>query len=117
VRLRLRFWLRLPNLGWFPPSRSEGETIPLTEMEIAMTPTIEHPTHQMNFAIVTTNGRKYAFSYSTCVAVTNADGRWVVRENDWGPTTGKHLNWLDDGNKTLRLPGGVFEEVLLKLAA
>ena len=82
-----------------------------------MTPTIEHPTHQMNFAIVATNGRKYAFSYSTCDAVTNADGRWVVRENEWGPTTGKHLNWLDDGNKMLRLPGGVFEEVLLKLAA
>ena len=38
----------------------------------------------------------------------------VVRENEWGPTTGKHLNAIDDGNKKLRVPGHVFEA---KLAA
>ena len=35
-----------------------------------------------------------------------------VRENDWGPTTGKHLNWLDGGDKKGRLPSEAFEQKL-----
>jgi hypothetical protein len=39
------------------------------------------------------------YSYTTPVAF-QVDGRArVVRENDWGPTTGKHLNWIDVGDK------------------
>jgi hypothetical protein len=33
----------------------------------------------------------------------------VVRENEWGPTTGKHLNAIDGGNKKGRLSSEVFE--------
>jgi hypothetical protein len=39
------------------------------------------------------------FSYSTPIAFTSQDHNRVVRENDWGPTTGKHLNWIDGGDK------------------
>ena len=36
----------------------------------------------------------------------------TVRENDWGPTTGKHLNWIDNGNKEHRISGEEFEKQL-----
>lgn len=38
------------------------------------------------------------FSYKTPVAF-RAGGRLFVRENSWGPTTGKHLNAIDGGDK------------------
>jgi len=37
------------------------------------------------------------FSYETPVAFRIAGGDLVVRRNDWGPTTGKHLNTIDGG--------------------
>lgn len=51
------------------------------------------------------------FSYKTPVAFSAGCGR-VVRENDWGPTTGKHLNAIDGGDKKARIPGHAFEELL-----
>lgn len=39
--------------------------------------------------------------------------RFVVRENAWGRTTGKHLNIIDGGGKearAARLPSNVFEQ-------
>ena len=53
------------------------------------------------------------FSYQTPVAFS-CDGKLVVRKNDWGPTTGKHLGWLDGGNKKNRLPAKEFQEQLEK---
>ena len=38
----------------------------------------------------------------------------VVRENDWGLTTGKHLNAIDGGEKSKRVSGDVFEKMLAK---
>ena len=77
-----------------------------------MIPTVEHPTDRPNFSIVDTGKRKFAFSYETCVAISKADGGWLVRENIWGPTSGKHLNWLDGGNKHLRVPYVIFQKVI-----
>ena len=37
------------------------------------------------------------FSYKTVVAF-RAEGHLVVRQNVWGPTTGKHLNAIDGGS-------------------
>lgn len=60
------------------------------------------------------------FSYSTIVAFSapglhDEIGRYTaVRENDWGPTTGKHLNWIDNGDKKSRLPSDKFEALLKK---
>lgn len=42
-------------------------------------------------------GNCYWFSYSTLVAFHKPGCPRIVHENDWGPTTGKHLNWIDGG--------------------
>ena len=57
------------------------------------------------------------FSYQTPVAfrVFGPEARFVVRENDWGPTTGKHLKWVDGGNKKDRVSGEEFERLWQEL--
>lgn len=57
------------------------------------------------------DGRAIYFSYRTPVAFQSRE-RLVVRENDWGPTTGKHLNAIDAGNKKARIAGAEFEKLL-----
>lgn len=52
------------------------------------------------------------YSYKTPVAFQIGFGAVVVRENDWGPTTGKHLNAIDGGDKKSRIPGAQFEKML-----
>ena len=64
---------------------------------------------------VSIGGLDVYFSYSTPVAFRAPGQLLIVRENEWGPTTGKHLNWIDGGDKTAkkaRLPGREFEEHL-----
>ena len=56
------------------------------------------------------------FSYETPVAFEAPGHGLVVRENDWGNTTGKHLNWIDGGDHKNRLPGSEFEPLLRKVA-
>jgi len=51
------------------------------------------------------------YSYKTVVAFT-CNGETTVRENDWAQTTGKHLNWIDRGNKKTRISGVEFENQL-----
>jgi hypothetical protein len=58
------------------------------------------------------NGFRVWYSYKTPVAFTTGNGRVIVRENEWGPTTGKHLNAIDRGNKADRVSGAEFEELL-----
>jgi len=55
------------------------------------------------------------FSYQTLVAFCHPTTGLVVRENDWGPTTGKHLNWIDGGNKKKRISGEEFAEKWLTI--
>lgn len=74
-------------------------------------PSIVHPTDRPNFAIVHLPNVTLAFSYETCIAF-RAQLDWMVRENDWSATTGKHLNYLDAGNKADRLPSEEFESQL-----
>jgi hypothetical protein len=51
------------------------------------------------------------FSYRTPVAF-HVDGKSrVVHRNDWGPTTGKHLNWIDDGDKSARVDHETFTKL------
>lgn len=41
------------------------------------------------------------FSYETIIAFNPHDGKPVrVRVNEWGPTTGKHMNIIDGGTKS-----------------
>ena len=55
------------------------------------------------------------FSYRTPVAFRHVSTGLVVRSNSWGPTTGKHLNWIDGGDKKGRISGIEFEDQLSKL--
>jgi hypothetical protein len=69
-----------------------------------MSVSVDHPTDRPNFTIVSTPAYRVAFSYRTIVGLNRYDGNgWLVSRNEWGPTTGKHLNWLDDGDKGSRV--------------
>ncbi len=69
---------------------------------------ISHPTDRPNFSVVAVGPVSLWFSYRTVIAI-RGDGPTFVRENDWGATTGKHLNYVDGGNKAMRLPSEQFE--------
>lgn len=57
----------------------------------------------LNALRVTVGSLTVYFSYRTPVAFHVFGHNPVVRENDWGPTTGKHLNWIDGGKKLDRI--------------
>lgn len=62
-------------------------------------------------------GFDFYFSYRTLVAV-RVPGHTIIRENVWGPTTGKHLNAIDGGSATAkraRLTKADFERKLAEL--
>ena len=58
-------------------------------------------------------GNNYYFSYDTLVAFYDDEGLWI-RENIWGPTTGKHLNWIDR-DKSIRVDSKTFQDRLQRL--
>jgi hypothetical protein len=70
---------------------------------------IDHPTDRPNFTEVTLGDTTIYFSYRTPIAFYGANGL-VIRENDWGPTTGKHLNYVSTTAK--RVDGGSFDILL-----
>ena len=47
------------------------------------------------------------YSYDTIIAFSDREG-FVISENNWGTTTGKHLNFLERDKKA-RLPRKEFE--------
>ena len=57
---------------------------------------------------VTVGPLSVSYSYTTPVAFA-IGGRRFVRENSWGPTTGRHLNAIDGGDKPTRLDSAAFE--------
>ncbi len=64
-----------------------------------------------NYARVTLGSLILDFSYRTVIAFSTPD-TGEVSENAWGPTTGKHLNWIDGGTKaakSYRLPRAEFK--------
>lgn len=67
-----------------------------------------------NAKMVTIAGTRFYFSYETLVAVETND-ELVVHENDWGSTTGKHLNSIDGGSKEAkaeRISSSDFEQAV-----
>ena len=58
-------------------------------------------------------GIVFYFSYQTLIAVETNE-RLVMRENVWGPTTGKHLNAISD-NKKSRVSVEEFQKFLSTL--
>ena len=67
--------------------------------------------HSLKFTDV--KNQQFWFSYKTLIAFYAPDksGLWetYVRQNDWSTTTGKHLNWIDGGNKKERLTSEQFQ--------
>lgn len=68
--------------------------------------------HALRFQDV--EGRSYWFSYQTLVALYVPDRGKIVSENCWGPTTGKHLNAIDGGDKQSRISRDQFERIALE---
>lgn len=62
--------------------------------------------HALVFSV---GDRDFYFSYKTLVAFRVPGYGLVVSDNVWGPTTGKHLNWIDGGAKDARLSRTKFE--------
>lgn len=58
------------------------------------TPTIM--TNESNYIEMAVGGVVLGFSYKTLVAFNDFDG-FCVRPNEWGPTTGKHMNRFCNG--------------------
>ena len=73
-----------------------------------------------NYAAVKFDNIEIYFSYKTPIAfwAKGSDASptdVVVRRNDWGPTTGKHLNAIDGGDSKSRIPGKLFETKLAEV--
>lgn len=64
-----------------------------------------------NVTLLTMDRLRLYFSYKTPVAFYDAENKLVIRENDWGPTTGKHLAWINP-DKSIRVPSEIFEAKL-----
>lgn len=54
----------------------------------------ENQNSAKNFNSVRIGDIRLYFSYETLVAFTHPTQGTIALENYWGPTTGKHLNWL-----------------------
>lgn len=54
----------------------------------------------------------FYFSYDTIVAFYTIQTGRVVCKNNWSTTTGKHLNWIDGGDKKSRLSYDEFQTKL-----
>ena len=61
-----------------------------------------------NAPYVEVNGVTFYFSYETVVAVSYGLGLKVIK-NYWGPTTGKHLNWISTDH-SIRLDDADFQK-------
>lgn len=70
-----------------------------------------------NTVTVTVGRLTLWFSYQTCVAFKIGFAPQVVHKNDWAQTTGKHLNWIDGGDKKGRVNGEDFDRLLSEALA
>lgn len=75
----------------------------------------ENENSAKNFNSVSIGDVTFYFSYETCVGV-NIGHRLYVHKNIWGTTTGKHLNWLDGGNKEDRLDSDEFDKIISRVS-
>lgn len=76
-------------------------------------PTFEKYNGKTGNALVFTLGEvDVYFSYDTPVAFRSPSTGLVVRRNDWGPTTGRHLTAIDGGDKKARVSGPEFERMI-----
>ena len=96
--------------------------VPVRSRDLEETCEITQPLGASKFWIVKYGDRELAFSYETLIGYRIVEsvkpdtvGRvwsdWVVRVNEWGPTTGKQMNYLHDQcwqDKNDRIQGSEF---------
>lgn len=63
----------------------------------------------LNSLVFYTSEGTFWFSYQTLVAFKHIGGTLYVRKNEWGTTTGKHLNIIDCGDKGARVSAEEFK--------
>lgn len=69
-------------------------------------------TSDKNFTTVEMEGVTLQFSYQTLIAFWTEKSGLVIRKNEWGKTTGKHLNTI---NKDIpRVDGDTFANLYEK---
>jgi hypothetical protein len=73
-------------------------------------PSAYHPNERPNFVQINLPKIQIWFSYQTPIAFRHDSTGFVARENDWGPTTGKHLGMISINAE--RVPGEEFERQL-----
>ena len=67
--------------------------------------------HSIN---ITVGSLDLYFSYDTIVAFRDGFDELVIIKNCWGPTTGKHLNWINS-NKKIRVDSAIFDQKLAQV--
>ena len=77
-------------------------------MQVSLSNYGQGKTPQWNTTQVHIGNLSIWFSYKTIIAFCNVKQGMVVSENQWGPTTGKHLNWINTTRQ--RLPRTQFNE-------
>ena len=56
---------------------------------------LTHPTNLANFSRLELNdGKIVYFSYETPIVFFEPDKTPLITKNQWGPTTGKHINYV-----------------------
>ena len=55
-------------------------------------------------------GNEFYYSYKTLIAFETRNTGLVIQKNVWGPTTGKHLNWIDGGREEDRVDSESFSK-------
>lgn len=66
--------------------------------------------------VIDLHGNTFFYSYDTLVAFHSPQTGLVCRENVWGTTTGKHLNWIEPNHKA-RVDEATFQKKLNALRA
>lgn len=85
-----------------------------------MTIAVLHPTGRANLTEVVLHGLTITFSYRTPIAFRLDGAPAVVRVNEWGNTTARHLAHADGGTtaaKARRIDGATFERELAEITA
>jgi hypothetical protein len=65
------------------------------------------------YSCIVQSGVEVFYSYITPVAI-QVRGDLFVCENQWSTTTGRHLTWIDGGDKTGRMRYKDFQELCNK---
>jgi len=76
-----------------------------------MTVEINYPSRNTKQIDVSVGNLTLNFSYNTVVAFNSPFSGFVISENIWGTTTGRHLNEIHP-DKSLRIPNDQFKRRL-----